>query len=317
MANQPYRILRTTIRNWNDDGASNWAAALAFYTMLSIGPLLFVAVAIAGLAFGKDAATRAMMAQSSGLMGEEAAQALSKMMQQASTPSRGLMATAAGLATLLFGATGVFAALQDAMDSLWHVRPKADAGIKLWLKKRFLSASMVLGLGFLLMVSLVLNGAISALWGAIGAADSRMLQAAEFATSWGLGTALLAAMFRVLPDAQLKMRAAWVGAVFTAFLLNIGKVLIGLYLGHSGVTSSFGAAGSLALVLIWVYYAAQVLFVGAAFTRVYSQERGEAIAPDRDAEAIETVPVGTNGGTRAGGRTRQPERDRSSGRQLH
>lgn len=285
------RILRQTVTNWSDDGASNWAAALAFYTMLSMGPLLFVAVAVAGLVFGQEIASSAMLEQMASLMGEDAAQAVGHMMQQAATPQRGLVATAVGVATLLFGATGVFAALQDAINSLWHVRPKPDAGAMVWVKKRFLSMSMVLGLGFLLMVSLVLNGLLAALWQQTsGVPTSHLLRAGEFISSWALGGMLLAGIFKVLPDARIAWRSAVVGAATTTVLLNIGKAAIGLYLGRSGITSPFGAAGSLALVLLWVYYAAQVLFLGAAFTRVFSQEAGAQIQPDQDAVAVKTVP---------------------------
>ncbi|KAK1548692.1 hypothetical protein Q3G72_028373 [Acer saccharum] len=285
-------ILRRTVTNWSDDGASNWAAALAFYTMLSVGPLLFVAVAIAGLVFGQDVASGAILEQMSNLMGDEAAQAVGRMMQEAATPKRGLLATAMGIATLLFGATGVFAALQDAINGLWHVRPKPDAGVVVWIKKRFLSMSMVLGLGFLLMVSLVLNGLMAALWQqTAGMPTSQLLRVGEFVSSWALGGMLMAGIFKVLPDAHIPWRSALVGAATTTVLLNIGKAAIGLYLGRSGIGDAFGAAGSLALVLLWVYYAAQVLFLGAAFTRVFSQDVGAQIRPDPDAVAVETVPV--------------------------
>lgn len=290
-----FDVLRASAQAWSEDGAAHWAATLAFYTMLSAGPLLCIAVTVAGLVFGPDTASQAMTAQAAGLMGDEAAQALETMMRHASETGRsheGLLSNAIGLATLIFGASGVFSALQDAMNCIWHVRPKGSTSVGYWLKRRFLSSSMVLGMGFLLMVSLLLNGVIAAVWSQSGTAARVLSQIGEFASAWFLGTALIAAMFKLLPDTSSSWRCALAGAAGTALLLNIGKEAIGHYLGASGVTSPFGAAGSLALVLIWVYYAAQVLFFGAALTRVMAKQAGETIRPDENAEAVKVVRTG-------------------------
>lgn len=285
-------VLRSTFQNWLDDNATHWAATLAFYTMLSAGPLLFIAVTVAGLVFGSDAASLAMTSQATHLMGHEAAQALEALMRQAgssNTQGTGIVATGLGVGTLLFGASGVFSALQDALNAIWHVRPKPSGGLVLWLKRRFFSSTMVLSIGFLLMVSLVLNGAIAAIWGEFGTLGQLLMDIGEFASSWILGTALIAAIFKFLPDTTTTWRCVLAGALGTALMLNVGKEAIARYLGASGVTSPFGAAGSLALVLIWVYYAAQVLFFGAALTRVLGQRAGQGIRPDADAEAVKVV----------------------------
>jgi membrane protein len=291
MRRRLYDLLGNTAAAWSEDNMATWAAALAFYTMLSIGPLLFVAISIVGLAFGHDAAEGAILGQIGNVMGHEAERGLAVMIREASQPARGAWATALGLATLLFGASGVFSALQEAMNVIWHVRAKPDASFKMFLKRRFLSMSMVVGLGFLLMVSLVLNGIVAAVWSRIEVDNTWLLTFIEFAASWALIAFLLAAIFKLLPDAQLKWRDVWLGAGATALMLGLGEALIGIYLGRSGVTTPFGAAGSLAVVLLWVYYAAQILFFGAEFTRVYFQRVGDAIKPAADAIVVEVVDV--------------------------
>lgn len=291
MGRKLLETLRATVAAWQEDNASNWAAALAFYTMMSVGPLLFLAIALAGTIFGVDAAQDAMLHQVDKLMGSEAARALGEMVRAAPVPRGGFWRSAFGACTLLFGASGVFAALQDAMDQIWHVRPKKGAGLRFVLKKRFLSASMVFGLGFLLIVSLALDGVLAALWSGMKGPGATLAPLVEFLVSSLGGTALLLGIFKVLPDVRLRWRSALLGAGATALLLNAGKTALGLYLGHSGVTDVYGAAGSLALVLIWVYYAAQIVLFGAAFTRVIAQELGEDLRPSDEAVPVETVPA--------------------------
>ena len=278
------QLARSTLTAWQQEDAGNWAAALSFYTMMSLGPLVALAITTAALLFGEDAANRAMLGQIESLMGAQAAGAVRSMVAHAATPSGGFWTGLFGGLTLLFGATGVFAALQDAMDDIWHVKPRPDGGLKLWLKKRTLSASMVFGLGFLLMVSLAFDGALAAAWQTFGPKAQLALQVGEFVSAWLLGTALLAGMFKILPDAELAWRTAWTGASITALLLDVGKLAIGRYLGSSGVASPFGAAGSLAVLLIWVYYAAQLLFFGAVLTRVLAGPLHDAIRPSKDAQ---------------------------------
>lgn len=280
---------QATFRNFSSDGATVWAAALAFYMMLSAGPLLFVAVALAGMVVGRDVAQAALLAQAGQLMGPEAARAVQQMVEASGQPAGHGVGAAVGVLTLLYGASGVFSALQDAMDAIWHVRPKEHAGIGGWLRRRFFSASMVFGLGMMLVVTLLLNTMLDLAWEQAGEAGSFAIVVAEQLSAWVTGTALLVGIYRILPDATLNMRDTLIGAALTALLLNGGKSLIGTYLGASGVTTPFGAAGSLALVLLWVYYAAQMLFLGASLTRVLSEQRGEGVRPDHHAVAVETV----------------------------
>lgn len=269
-----FRLLRQASTRWSKSDAPNWAAAIAFYTMLSAGPLLFVAVSVAGLLFGADAANAAMYAQASALMGPTAAQTLKEMTARAAlTEGHGVVSYVIGVSTLLFGATGVFAALQDAMNSIWDVPTSHEIGMLAWLRRRFLSASMVVGVGFMLIASLLLDGVLSIIWQFASTSDRMWVEIGKFSGAFSLGVALLAAMFKFLPDPHLRWRTATLGAGGTAVFLQIGKALIGRYLGSSGVTTPFGAAGSLALVLIWVYYAAQVLLFGAAFTRALGEKR--------------------------------------------
>lgn len=291
MARKIFATLKGAAAAWQEDNASNWAAALAFYTMMSVGPLLFLAIALAGTIFGVDAAQGAMLHQVEKLMGPEAARALGEMVRAAPVPRGGFWRSAFGACTLLFGASGVFSALQDAMDQIWHVRPKKGAGLRFVLKKRFLSASMVFGLGFLLIVSLAFDGVVAALWGGMNGPGATLAPIVEFFVSSLGGTALLLGTFKVLPDVRLRWRSAAIGAGATALLLNAGKTALGLYLGHSGVTDVYGAAGSLALVLIWVYYAAQIVLFGAAFTRVVAQQLGEDVRPTEEAVPVQTVPT--------------------------
>ena len=291
MANRLWTTLRLAGQAWQEDNASNWAAALAFYTMMSVGPLLFLAIALAGMVFGLEAAHGAMLHQVDQLMGAQAARALEEMVRAAPPPTGGFWRSVFGLGTLLFGASGVFVALQDAMDQIWHVRPKPSAGLRFTLKKRFLSASMVLGLGFLLMVSLALDGVLAAAWASIRGPGASLAPLVEFVASSLVGSGLLLGIFKVLPDVRLRWRTAMLGAGATAVLLNGGKTALGLYLGHSGVTDAYGAAGSLALILIWVYYAAQIVLFGAAFTRVVALQLGEDVRPTDEAVPVVTVPT--------------------------
>ena len=283
-----------TFKRWNADKAPTWAASLAFYTMMSLGPLLFVVVTACGMIFGKEASRDAVMAQAEQLVGQEAASVIGTMMERAAQPGTGILATCLGIATLLFGASGVFAALQEAVDTIWHVEPDPNAGIGSLIRRRFFSLAMVAGLGFLLSVSLLTSSALSALQQVIThflPMGDKVALAFDFGTSLIFFTLFFSAIFRVLPDAQVRWKDVWVGGAVTAFLFNVGKILIGIYLGRSNVASPFGAAGSLALVLIWTYYAAQVVLLGAEFTCVYAQAFGAKLVPSKDAVAVETVPV--------------------------
>jgi len=278
------------LTGWREHKASRMAAALAYYTVFSLAPILVISIAVAGLVFGQDAAEGRIVGQISGLIGQKSASALEAMIAAARKPSTGILATVLGVATLVFGATGVFGELQDSLNTIWGVKPKPGRGFIRMLKNRFISFTMVLGVGFLLLVSLVVSAAIAAL----GSWMSELLPLPEIvlelvnvAVSVGVVTLLFAMIFRVLPDVEIAWRDVWVGAAFTAVLFALGKLAIGLYLGKSSTASSYGAAGALVLILVWVYYSAQILFFGAELTRAYAYQHGSRIAPDEDAMPIE------------------------------
>jgi membrane protein len=280
-------LLRDTVREWREDGANRLAAALAYYTTFSLAPLLVLIIAIAGLVGGHDVAQTQTMAQVQDLLGEEGREFVQGMIESASRPRTGLTATIIGTVTLLFGALGVFGELQNSLNTIWEVKPKPAKGfvdgVKRFIIKRLLSFTMVLGIGFLLLASLVVSAAISALAEYVGnrwtLADF-WLQLINFLVSFLVVTILFAMIFKFLPEIQIAWKDVWLGAAVTSVLFSLGKFLIGLYLGRSEVGNTFGAAGSLAILLIWIYYSAQILFFGAEFTQVYANRYGSKIVPD-------------------------------------
>lgn len=269
-----WTVLKKTVKDWIDDDVPTHAASLAYYTIFSIAPTLIIAVAVAGSIFGAEAARGEIQHQIQGLVGAAGAKVIEDMMASAAKPGAGLVASILGIVILIFGATGVFAALQTALNHIWGVQPKKTNGLLAFLRTRFLSFGMVLGVGFLLLVSLVVSAAISALgtWLHSGRFE-QVWQTANFLVSFGVVTVLFAMIYKVLPDIKIAWRDVWLGAGVTAVLFNIGKFLIGLYIGKSSVASSYGAAGSFAVLLLWVYYSAMVLFLGAEFTQVYARAR--------------------------------------------
>src|SRR5688572_12875390 len=282
-----WHLLKEAASDWSRDRAPRLGAALAYYTVFSIVPLLIVIIALIGLFFGEDAAQSAIMGQISSLVGEQSAGAIKDMIQRAEQPSTGLVATVVAVITLLFGASGVFGQLQDALNTVWGVEPKEGRGVWGFIKDRFLSFVAVVGTGFLLLVSLVLSSALAALgkwFSGVLPLPEVLLQALNFMVSFVVITGLFALIFKVLPDARVAWRDVWVGAALTAALFTIGKFAIGLYLGKSNVASAYGAAGSLVIVLVWVYYSAQILLYGAEFTQVYANRLGERIVPAPDAQ---------------------------------
>lgn len=285
-------ILKETATDWSDDNASRLAAALACYTLLSIAPLLVLSVAVAGLAFGEEAARGQIVGQIGGIVGTEAGVAVQTIAANAKEPSAGILSSIVGLAVLLFGASGVFNELQNTLNAIWEVEPKPNQGVKGFIRHRFFSFAMVLAVAFLLLVSLVVSAALAA----TGKFFERYLpggelvwQAVNFVVALSVTTALFAAIFKVIPDVVMRWRDAWIGGLFTAVLFTIGKFALGLYIGKSGTTSSFGVAGSLVALVLWVYYSSQILFLGAEFTQVYSRHFGGRIRPNEHA-----VPVGSD-----------------------
>ncbi len=272
---------------WSEDKASRLAAALSYYSAISLAPLLIVLLGIAGLVLGREAATGQVAAQIQGLLGQQSARTIQDIIASANKPTTGVISTIVGTAILLLGASGVFGALQDGLNTVWEVKPKPGRGILGIIKDRFLSLAMVLGVGFLLLVSLVLNAALAALGKYLGGLlplPPLALEIIYFIVSFGVITLLFALMYKVLPDVEISWNDVWVGASITALLFTIGKFLIGLYLGRSTVGTAYGAAGSLIVILIWIYYSAQILFFGAELTQVYANKYGSRMKPAKDAE---------------------------------
>jgi membrane protein len=268
-------LVQDTVYGWINNRAPRTGAALAFYTLFSLAPLLIISIAIAGAVFGEEAARGQIVSQIRGLIGEEGAQAVQSMIEDARRPGSGLIALVVGLAALLVGATSVFVELKDALDQIWEVPAEKTWGWLYFLRTRLLSFGLILAIGFLLVVSLVVSAAVSAVgsyWGYVAA--GALLEAVNFILSFVLVMALFASTYKVLPGVRIAWMDVWVGAATTALLFTIGKTLIGLYLGNSAIASSYGAAGSLILVLVWVYYSAQIFLLGAEFTKFYAYRYG-------------------------------------------
>ncbi|HEX6960884.1 MAG TPA: YihY/virulence factor BrkB family protein, partial [Lacipirellula sp.] len=284
-----WRILKQTFSDWSEDKAPELGAALAFYTALSIAPLLVIVLGIAAFFLGEGAARGHVMSEMQSMVGQEGASAIGDMIQNADKPTEGTIATVLSVITLLFGASGVFGQLQSSMNTIWEVEPKPGRGIWGMIRDRFLSFTMVLGLAFLLLVSMILSAVIAAagnfLSGMIG--DAAWIgHVVHIATSMIVLTLLFAAMFKYLPDAKIGWRDVMLGAVVTAVLFTVGKFAIGLYLGHSSMASSYGVAGSFVVLLVWVYYSAQILFFGAELTQVYANNFGSRIVPSENARRV-------------------------------
>ncbi len=285
-----FRLLKETFQEWQADKASRLAAALAYYTIFSLAPLLIMAIAIAGSIFGEEAAKGEIVGQIQGLVGTEGATVIETAIKNANQPRISSIASLISVGVLLFGASGVFAQLQDALNTIWNVKAKPKQGVFNFIRKRILSFSAVLGIGFLLLVSLVISAALSAL----NKYMEDLIPGAHFfweilnlAISFGLVTLLFALMYKFLPDVKIKWSDVWIGAMITALLFTIGKFGLGLYLGRGSFGSTYGAAGSLVVLLAWVYYSAQILFFGAEFTQVYAREYGSQIIPDKYAIPVD------------------------------
>ena len=283
-------LVKESVSQWSDDYAPSMGAALAYYTIFSIAPLIVIAVAVAGFAFGAEAARGEIFAQLRGMIGDDGAAAVQALVKSASEPGKGTFAAIVGVVTLLIGATTVFGELQSDLDRIWDAPKSTESGIKALLRGRMLSFGMILGIGFLLLVSLVLSAALSALGQLFDSwfeGWEFVLQAINFVVSFGIITGLFAMIYKLLPRCKIEWRDVWVGSMVTSLLFAIGKLLIGLYLGHSGVASGVGAAGSLVVVLVWVYYSSQIFLLGAEFTKAYAHLHGSRfgeaprVAPDK------------------------------------
>jgi membrane protein len=270
-------LARRAVASWLDDGAPSMGAALAYYTLFSLAPLLLIVIAVAGLVFGADAARGEIFEQLQSLIGAPGAAAIQQLLESVNRPAGGVLATVFGLLLMLVGATTVLAELQSALDRIWRAPPRPQGGLWRFLRARVLSFGLILGLGFLLVVSLVVSAALSALqkwWSAWFGGWEIALQAINLVSSLGLMTLMFAMIYKIMPRVRVAWSDVWIGALVTAGLITIGRVAIGMYLGTGMVTSGFGAAGSLVAVLVWVYNSAQIFLLGAEFTWVYAHARG-------------------------------------------
>ncbi len=278
-----WALLRDTYTHWDEAKAQRMGAALACYAVISLAPLLVLVLAGAGLLFGPQAAAGEVVGEIEGTVGRPVAEALQGMIKEAQRPWSCTLATVLGLAVLLFGASGVFIELQDSMNTIWGVAPKPGRGAMGLVRDRFLSFTLILGTCFLLLVSLVVTAtlaAVSRIWAPSSMPGGAWLwQALNAAVAFAVITLLFALIFKVLPDAKVRWKDTWIGAASTALLFTLGKYLLGLYLVHGGVTSGYGAAGSLVVVLLWVFYSSQILLFGATFTRAYADRYGGGVVP--------------------------------------
>jgi membrane protein len=286
----------TALRAWWDDDALRLGASLAFYTLFALAPILLVAIAVAGIVFGAEAVRGEIVGQLDHLIGPEGARAVQSLLEGASHRRAGVLATALGSITFMVAATGAFLDLQAALNKIWRVAPNPRANVRGFVMDRLRSFSLVVAIGFLLMVSLAVTAALAALHAWLARRSPSILLAWSGLNILGsvvVATALFALLYRFLPDVRLRWRDVTTGAFVTAILFTIGQQLIGLYLGQSGVASSYGAAGSVMILLLWVYYSCQILLLGAEFTRVYAQRQGANADPESfavtDRDALSTA----------------------------
>jgi membrane protein len=282
------RIVRRAVSGWWNDNVPRLGASLAYYTLFALAPILVVAIAIGGLVFGSEAVRGEIVGQIQGLLGRQGAEAVQAMLEGASRPSASIAATVVGIITFFLGATGAFLELQTALNAIWHVEPKTDGSYwRVLVMQRVISFGLVVALGFLLLTSLLVSAALAAVRRYMGNAfpgEVVLWEALNVLVSLAVITLLFAMIYKVLPDVKLAWRDVWVGALVTAGLFTIGKLLIGLYLGTAGVGSTYGAAGSVIVILVWVYYSAQIILLGAEFTRSYVDEFGRRPRPEEFAE---------------------------------
>ena len=290
----PFQLAKAAFRNWMNDYAPSMGAALAYYTVFSIAPLLVIVIAVAALIFGPDAAQVAIMDQARGLIGENGAKAIEGMLAGAQKPKQGMIASTLGIVVLLIGATTVLAELEANLNRIWKVEPDKRSGLWHFMRTRLLSLGMVLAIGFLLIVSLVVSAGIAAwgkVWGGWFGGMEVLLHVANFVVSVAIVTVLFAIIYKFMPRVAIRWRDVWIGALVTSLLFSFGKFLIGLYIGKAGVESTYGAAGALAVLLIWVYYSAQIFLLGAEFTKVYAESHGSRKNKKSDTPLTDTIPT--------------------------
>lgn len=320
-AKDVFQLLKESFKDFNDDECPRMAAALAYYTVFALPPLLILILMIVSRFVSRETVTAALSGQMGSMIGPGGARAIQGMITQAKEPGGGVMATLLGLGAVVLGATGAFMQLQTALDRAWEVKPDPKAGgIKNFILKRVLSLGMILGVAFLLLVSLALSAMLSAVGSAIGAlipgASAVVVGLLQTLISLVVITLLFAAIFKVLPDAVIAWRDVWVGALVTAILFEIGKWGIGVYLGHSNPGKAYGAAGSLAVILVWIYYSAMIVLFGAEFTQTWAVRRGSGIRPEEGAILVteDTPGAGKAGGKEKATPAETRDREKQAGR---
>jgi membrane protein len=303
LARQVWALVKETFVQWQDDQASRLAASLALYTLLSIAPLFVVSIAVAGLVFGEEAARGQLSQQVAGVVGEQAGLAIESLVEHARAPSAGIMSSAVGIVVLLFGASGVFGELQTALNQIWNVKQRPGRGLRGVLRDRFFSFTMVMGVAFLLLVSFVVSAVLTTLT----AHFENLLPWPVFLhlfnalVGLAVSTLLFALIFKVVPDAKIAWHDVWIGAFVTACCFSLGKGALAWYVGRAATVSPFGAAGSLVALTVWVYYSAQILFLGAEFAQVYATRYGSCIEPTKNAvrNVVEREAEGPGGAPRS------------------
>jgi len=288
-----WALARETLKSWSDDYASSMGAALAYYTMFSIAPLLLIVISVAGLFFGEQAARGEILDQLQGLMGADGAHAVQALLASVNHPQAGVLATLFGIGALVLGATTVIGELQNALDRIWRApRRDTQSGLFTWFHSRLMSLGMIMGIGFLLMVSLVASALLATVqrwfgrWIDLGVAAS----AVDFAVSFGFITVAFAMIYKLMPRVRVAWGDVWIGAVVTSLLFTVGKMAIGVYIGRSAVASTFGAAASLVAMVVWVYWSAQIFLLGAEFTWVYARRCGSLRGQSGEMPAPAGVP---------------------------
>ena len=295
-------LLTETLGEWYEDRAPRLGAALAYYTVFALAPGLIFIIGVAALVLGEEQARSQIIAEIGDLVGPRTAEALQATIEGIRRDGGGLLPTTLGVVTLLFGLWGVFGELQDALNTIWGVTTKPDRGVLVIIKERFWSFAMVVGVGFLLLVSLAISAWIAAMGtflGGVLSVPEALLETVNAVFSTVVVAAMFTLIFKFLPDVTLAWRNVWLGAAVTAVLFTAGKSLIGLYLGRTAVASAYGAAGSLVIILIWIYYSAQILFFGAEFTKVYTRRSGTRVVPEQPAMPRSDVVVGNRDLTRS------------------
>ncbi len=278
-----WEVLRTSVSEFSQQRVGTMAGALAYFTFFSIAPMVIVVIAVAGLVFGHEAASGALSHHMEGLVGHDSAQAIQSLVQSASGKKSGVLATIIGVITIIFGATGVFSELQDSLNKVWKAPPLKINKVLGFFRTRFLSFSVVLGVGFLLLVSLLISVAISTVCSWMGRCDELVGRVTEWTAGFGITTLLFALIFKLLPDVKVAWRHVWQGALVTAVLFTAGKWILGWVMGHTSMLSTYGAAASLAALLLWVYYSSMILLFGAEISHVIAMRAGEK--PEEHVEA--------------------------------